>query len=187
MMSTAPLIRPVSIDSLALSPISPPLSFQKAARNSTTRLPPSEDEPDSTEHIHREDTKPQAVEMAETSPDTKVQRFSYRSRSRAALRFENLPNEIHEAILDHLFGVRASTLSTTAPANSGARCWNKALRHPRRKALSNLALVSPVWRPLIQERIYRHSTHPLFYRFHPYICSLSLISSQSKSRELPMA
>ncbi|OJD14065.1 hypothetical protein AJ78_05542 [Emergomyces pasteurianus Ep9510] len=75
----------------------------------------------------------------------------------APVLFENLPIEIHEAILDHLFGVRGSTLSSLSPAKSSPNSWSKALRHPRRKALSNLALVSSLWRPLVQERIYRHS------------------------------
>ncbi|PGH31973.1 hypothetical protein GX50_05238 [[Emmonsia] crescens] len=70
--------------------------------------------------------------------------------------FENLPIEIHEAILDHLFGVRGSTLASLSPTKYSPNSWSKALRHPRRKALSDLALVSSQWRPLVQERIYRH-------------------------------
>lgn len=171
-MSTAPLIRPVSIDSLALSPISPQFPCPKTARNSTLGLPPGGEELDYTDSIPGQNTKPQGLEMDEVS-DSSVQKPS---QSRPELLFEKLPYEIHEAILDHLFGVRASTLSTATPANSGARCWNKALRHPRRKALSNLALVSPVWRPLVQERIYRHSlsspNHPTISKtFLLIICS----------------
>ncbi|KAK2767739.1 hypothetical protein FQN54_003897 [Arachnomyces sp. PD_36] len=163
MMSTAPLIRPVSIDSLALSPMSSPLSsFPKTSRNSTLGLPPGGDELDYAEATPGEDSDISSKETGdvvgmedEEGLESEAQK-SQQQQSRAELRFEDLPYEIHEAILDHLFGVRASTLSTAAPANSGARCWNKALRHPRRKALSNLALVSDVWRPLVQERIYRH-------------------------------
>lgn len=159
-MSTAPLIRPVSIDSLAISPVSSSLTFPKTSRNSTTStnstlgLPPGGDEPDHIDSIPGEDTKSKGIEMDESS-DSNAQTSS---QGRPELRLEDLPYEIHEAILDHLFGVRASALSSATSANSGARTWNKALRHPRRKALSNLALVSPVWRPLIQERIYRHSS-----------------------------
>ncbi|THD00100.1 hypothetical protein EYZ11_000425 [Aspergillus tanneri] len=76
--------------------------------------------------------------------------------SEAGLRFEDLPIEIHEAILDYLFGERASALTSVGPSKPSARGWNKSLRHPRRKALSNLSLISPVWRSLVQERIYRH-------------------------------
>ncbi|WEW59621.1 hypothetical protein PRK78_005099 [Emydomyces testavorans] len=72
------------------------------------------------------------------------------------LQFEDLPTEIHEAVLDHLFGVRGAALASVTPASSTASSWSKTLRHPRRKALADLALVSRTWRPLVQERIYRH-------------------------------
>ncbi|KAH8690110.1 hypothetical protein BGW36DRAFT_307032 [Talaromyces proteolyticus] len=75
--------------------------------------------------------------------------------NRNSVQFQNLPIEIHEAILDHLFGERASAANSNAHG-PGSRSWVKALRHPRRKALSNLTLISPLWRNLVQERIYRH-------------------------------
>lgn len=73
------------------------------------------------------------------------------------LQLGGLPVEIHEAILDHLFGVRASTSSCAAKGSQATRGWSNVLRHPRRKQLSNLGLVSPLWRRLVQERLYRHS------------------------------
>jgi hypothetical protein len=63
----------------------------------------------------------------------------------------DLPTEIHECILDHLFGFRVS-----ATSKSSITRWGTALRHPRRKELSELSLVSGSWRILIQERLYRH-------------------------------
>jgi hypothetical protein len=63
----------------------------------------------------------------------------------------DLPTEIHECILDHLFGFRVS-----ATSKSSITRWGTALRHPRRKELSELSLVSGAWRILIQERLYRH-------------------------------
>lgn len=79
-----------------------------------------------------------------------------------SIQFVDLPNEIHESILDYLFGARGSTLASITPATSTASSWSKALRHPRRKVLADLALVSRTWRRLVQERIYRHSEHTLF-------------------------
>ncbi|KAI0473586.1 hypothetical protein GGR56DRAFT_676071 [Xylariaceae sp. FL0804] len=69
-----------------------------------------------------------------------------------------LPAEIHECILDHLFGYRVSTTSPSSLSipSVNSRSWSTALRHSRRKELSVLALVSPLWRDLIQERLYRH-------------------------------
>jgi len=68
-----------------------------------------------------------------------------------------LPNEIHEQILDHLFGFRVSATSKSSVAMA---CVTKSigtmLRHSRRREVSRLALVSKNWRELIQARLYRH-------------------------------
>lgn len=69
----------------------------------------------------------------------------------ARMSLNDLPAEIHECILDHLFGFRVSTTTKSSIVR-----WGTALRHSRRKELSELALVSPVWTGLIQERLYRH-------------------------------
>ncbi|PGG96984.1 hypothetical protein AJ80_09757 [Polytolypa hystricis UAMH7299] len=102
--------------------------------------------------------EPNDVEMSEPVPPEEPEEPEEPEKPSQPphLHFENLPVEIHEAVLDHLFGVRASTLSSISPPKSNSSSWNKALRHPRRKALSDLALVSPAWRRLVQERIYRH-------------------------------
>lgn len=73
--------------------------------------------------------------------------------------FNDLPPEIHETILDHILGVRGSTLASITSATVTTSSWSKALRHPRRKALSDLALVSRAYRALVQGRIYRHSEY----------------------------
>ncbi|KAI1852119.1 hypothetical protein JX265_013090 [Neoarthrinium moseri] len=69
-----------------------------------------------------------------------------------------LPAEIHECVLDHLFGYRVSTTSPSSLSipSVNARSWSTALRHSRRKELSNLALVTPLWRYLVQARLFRH-------------------------------
>ncbi|KAI0203502.1 hypothetical protein F4808DRAFT_21975 [Astrocystis sublimbata] len=74
------------------------------------------------------------------------------------LTLNQLPAEIHECILDHIFGYRVSTTSPSSLSipSVNARSWSTALRHSRRKELSILALVNPLWRDLIQERLYRH-------------------------------
>lgn len=71
--------------------------------------------------------------------------------------FNQLPIEVHEAILDHLFGYRVSASSRSAMAVSSiTKSWGTALRHSRRRELTELALVSDIWRVLIQQRLYRH-------------------------------
>jgi hypothetical protein len=70
---------------------------------------------------------------------------------------EDLPLEIQGLILDYLFGDLHSVTSTSTSLQSGGTRVSSAMRHPRRKALTDVALVSPTWRELVQERIYRHS------------------------------
>jgi hypothetical protein len=96
----------------------------------------------------------------------------------------NLPVEIHECILDHLFGVRLSasaTKRTSGPGGSKAlRGWSTALRHSRRRDVWELALVTEKWRQLIQERLYRHikikgtresvEQAMMWFEQHPHLC-----------------
>lgn len=71
--------------------------------------------------------------------------------------FAQLPIEVHEAILDHLFGYRVSATSRSAMrVSSVTKSWGTALRHSRRRELTQLALVSQTWRILVQQRLYRH-------------------------------
>ena len=72
------------------------------------------------------------------------------------LRLEDLPVEIQEGVLDVLVGSLASTSSSAMERNHGMRNWGNAMRHPRRRQLSDLALVSKKWRRMVQERLYRH-------------------------------
>ena len=85
-------------------------------------------------------------------------------------KLQDLPEEIQEFILDHLFGIKGSTASTSTPGKSSAvRGWSSILRHPRRKVLTDLALVSRLWRPLVQERLYRHSTLTFTFPFDDFM------------------
>ncbi|KAG6245541.1 hypothetical protein E4U23_005295 [Claviceps purpurea] len=72
-------------------------------------------------------------------------------------KFDELPIEVHEAILDHLFGYCISPTSSSAMRVSNlTKSWSSALRHCRRRELADLALVNPIWRDLVQQRLYRH-------------------------------
>lgn len=96
----------------------------------------------------------------------------------------NLPVEIHECILDHLFGVRLSASATTRASCAGRskvlRGWSTALRHSRRRDVWELALVTEKWRQLIQERLYRHikikatresvDQAMVWFERHPHLC-----------------
>ena len=73
-----------------------------------------------------------------------------------------LPWEILEGIVGHVLGHLGSTLSCSSNSLHTVRNWNTVMRHPRRKKVADLALISPTWRKLIQERIYRHSECQLY-------------------------
>lgn len=70
---------------------------------------------------------------------------------------EDLPLEIQGLILDYIFGDLHSVKASSTDLQSGVHRLASAMRHPRRKALTDVALVSHRWRELVQERIYRHS------------------------------
>lgn len=154
MISTIPPPRPVSVNSLARASATIPFKSQSQSHRCT-----------SAEYQPHDDLAPPLPppsapgQLACQSPiDTDMdEALAAVPGSDPERRFENLPIEIHEAVLDYLFGERTAALTTAGPGRPSARSWNQSMRHPRRKALSNLSLITPIWRSLVQERIYRHS------------------------------
>lgn len=63
-------------------------------------------------------------------------------------RITELPVEIHELFFKFLFNEKTS--GQRAPGERPTR------RYPRINDLSSLALVCPVWRSLVQQRLYHH-------------------------------
>ncbi|KAI1823196.1 hypothetical protein F4861DRAFT_511154 [Xylaria intraflava] len=140
-------------------PSSPPLDPPKPAdfvpptRPSSTPFPNAQQGPSEIRCL--------TCQPASPDPDVRLLRGSFATVAideRPVRTLAQLPAEIHECILDHIFGYRVSTSSPSSLSipSINARSWSTALRHSRRKELSNLALVSPLWRDLIQERLYRH-------------------------------
>lgn len=78
----------------------------------------------------------------------------------------DLPPEIQDAIIGHLSGSLHSAASGGSFETNGARNWNMVMRHPRRRQLSDLALVTRVWRDLVQQRLYRHSKPAVIRMYH---------------------
>ncbi|KIV77961.1 hypothetical protein PV11_09734 [Exophiala sideris] len=70
------------------------------------------------------------------------------------LSLHDLPLEVHGKILDFIFGDMHSVYAGSTSLRG--KSVSSLMRHPRRKAVSDLALVSDTWRDLVQERIYRH-------------------------------
>jgi hypothetical protein len=94
-----------------------------------------------------------------------------------------LPLEIHDCILDHLFGQRSSAASRTTGTGKSKilRSWGTALRHSRRREVAELSLVSGKWRQLVQDRLYRHlkikgtresvAQAVEWFHNHPHLCA----------------
>lgn len=95
---------------------------------------------------------------SESDQDVDSDTTLFDSINHAATSLDVLPVEIQEAILDHLFGFRVSTTSISGMqiSSMGSKSWSTAMRHSRRRELTELALVSPMWRVLVQQRLYRH-------------------------------
>lgn len=80
-----------------------------------------------------------------------------RGPSRPATHFTNAPIEVHEAILDQLFGICAPISPRSGLwSPNAARGLGTALRYSRRREMTQLALVDSTWRILVQQRLYRH-------------------------------
>ncbi|KAL8655460.1 MAG: hypothetical protein Q9210_000858 [Variospora velana] len=67
-----------------------------------------------------------------------------------------LPVELQEDVINHLVGHLIGPASKWPRGPRSPRNTGTAMRHPKRKRLCDLALVSNIWRILIQKRIYRH-------------------------------
>lgn len=71
--------------------------------------------------------------------------------------FMDMPHEIHEMILEYIMGNFATTFKTKEPAKNPAESWVLARRFLGPRYFSKLALISRLWRDMIQSRLYRHS------------------------------
>lgn len=139
---------------------SPPLDQTK----NSTFVPPAR--PSSTPFPLPDNRSTRVCCLDDSDYGTDVEMFNESSSSASedamtdasrATPFDELPTEVHEAILDHLFGYCISPTSSSAMRISSlTKCWSSALRHCRRRELADLALVNSVWRILVQQRLYRH-------------------------------
>ncbi|KIV94410.1 hypothetical protein PV10_02177 [Exophiala mesophila] len=87
-------------------------------------------------------------------PFSSLQSETEDERRRPRLSLDDLPLEVQGRILDHIFGDMHSIYAGSTSLRG--KSVSSLMRHPRRKAVSDLALVSHAWRGLVQERIYRH-------------------------------
>ncbi|KAL8724839.1 MAG: hypothetical protein Q9166_007719 [cf. Caloplaca sp. 2 TL-2023] len=158
---------PPSISHTVSSVTDLPIPFQKSARDSqqnpSPKTPPLLRRPSRIKHRPQDDIEVQSLLQGDDTlrqdlEDANVaflEKLSLQSQTHS-VRLTGLPVEVQEGILDQLAGHMLGITPASANMPCGSRNWSTAMRHPRRKQLSDLALVSKTWRALIQERLYRH-------------------------------
>ncbi|KAL8703844.1 MAG: hypothetical protein Q9201_002994 [Fulgogasparrea decipioides] len=148
-----------------------PIPSQKEARDSqekpSPKTPPILLKPSRIKHRPQDDIEVQSLPQGDHSlPESVRQQLGPTDLAHLSqlslhtqphsVRLAELPVEVQEGVLDHLAGQLIAITHSPDAAPCGSRNWSTAMRHPRRKQLSDLALVSNIWRGLIQERLYRH-------------------------------
>lgn len=91
------------------------------------------------------------TEPASTTQDEQPRPVEKEEDDASSPNLQDLPEEIQKRILDYIFGDMRPVNAASSSTGLSHR-----MRHPRRKAVSELALISPEMRFMVQERIYRH-------------------------------
>ncbi|KAL8946041.1 MAG: hypothetical protein Q9222_007507 [Ikaeria aurantiellina] len=144
-----------------------PIPSQKSARDSqqkpSPKTPPLLRGPPRIQHRPQDDIEVQSLLQGDDTlrQDLEGANTAYLANLSLkpqphCVRLPELPVEVQEGIIDNLAGHIIGIIPASPASTCGSRNWSTAMRHPRRKQLSDLALVSRTWRRLIQERLYRH-------------------------------
>lgn len=158
---TASLVETPPVDSSASTHILPEresIEFEPPERPSSTPYPLHELERALPYRLpHYDDDSYSFTSTSSTADYDTFETSSLSTPLRTGSCLGNLPVEVHEAILDHLFGYCVSASSRSGMwVHSLTRSWGTALRHSRRREMTDLALVSRTWCDLVQQRLYRH-------------------------------
>lgn len=161
-MITSPSKRPVSVKSLAGSPVLKPEvcidDFDEELRSISNDLPPANFDLYhflSPQSLDQDASKTSAATcpVAANSHVPGTDRASKTGHPRAG--FINLPFDLHEQILEQYFGPKVCVNCSSTTSDSSRRSWSRCPRFTRRRQMTDLALVCRSWRQLIQARIYR--------------------------------
>lgn len=146
--------RPVSVNSLTRvpAPVEEPISSQREVVTTTTEI----QVPEIAQLTISAPVDDSSIRsLPESTPPTSPEETSEVKTPRCLL--VTLPNELHDMILENIFGDCPSGFPLETTGRDTLEGWQVALRHPRRKELSNLALVCRQWTYLVQSRIYKNS------------------------------
>jgi hypothetical protein len=103
--------------------------------------------------IRASNTPPECADCSSLAEVEDVDR-STNKKIRPQSSLNDLPLEVQGKVLDFIFGDMHSVYAGSTSLRG--KSVSSLMRHPRRKAVSDFALVSATWRELVQERIYRH-------------------------------
>lgn len=133
------------------------MDFVAPLRPKSTPFPYPEHRRRKDRYCCSEDSDDSNVREVESNSDSETTLFDSIQDFVPSIRLPDLPIEIQEGILDHIFGSRVSPTSRSSmKVSSVKRIDYTAMRHCRRRELTDLSLISKVWRVLIQQRLYRH-------------------------------
>ncbi|KAL8829422.1 MAG: hypothetical protein Q9170_006175 [Blastenia crenularia] len=142
-----------------------PIPSQKSARDSqqSPKTTPVLRRPSRIKHRPQDDIEVQSLlqgdDIMRQDPENSNAEYLAQlslQKQPHSVHLADLPVEVQEGVIDYLAGHLIQPAPNSLSASCGPRNWSTAMRHPRRKQLSDLALVSTTWRGLIQERLYRH-------------------------------
>ncbi|KAL9049378.1 MAG: hypothetical protein Q9206_005560 [Seirophora lacunosa] len=102
-----------------------------------------------------EDESCQSLEEASAADIVQLPPQTKQTKPRP-VHFGELPIEVLDRIVSYLAGPLMGLTSKSSCGPRGPRNTGQAMWHPRRKQLSDLALVSVLFKDLMQQRIYRH-------------------------------
>ncbi|CAH0015023.1 unnamed protein product [Clonostachys rhizophaga] len=130
------------------------MDFDTPLRPKSTPFPFTEHQ---RSYAPMDDSENDSGSQMDDASDSEITLFDSVYQAVPSIGLQDLPIEVLEAILDHIFGFRISPTSRSGmEVSSIRRSWGTAMRHARRRQLTELALVSQVWRILVQQRLYRH-------------------------------
>ncbi|KAL9597026.1 MAG: hypothetical protein Q9219_005401 [cf. Caloplaca sp. 3 TL-2023] len=144
---------PPSISHTVSSVTDLPIPSPKSARDNQQKLspktPPIPRRPSRIKHRPQDDIEVQSLLQGDDTMRQDLEDANAAYLTRLSLHTQphsvhlaDLPVEVQEGVIDHLAGQLIGTAPNSSTATGGTRNWSTAMRHPRRKQLSDLALVS---------------------------------------------
>lgn len=160
-ISSSSLVTASVLNATSSNPVSPGSPRPRDQPKTYSFTPPSR--PSSTPFLLHDHRSPTACLLNSSITDSRSDLDLSQSQgvpprlddAKTAASLLGLPQEIQEVIIDHIFGYRISVVARSR-TEMHVKKWSKSPRYARRKELANLSLVGPLWRDLVQGRLFQH-------------------------------